>query len=123
MIIFSEITCRADNTPYVAAGLVGGTPVCYADLIDWNIFKNFLLECSVDSGVSVEVCTFGYGDGEKFDATPQEVAYMNRRCGMDNRFLEEHCELIMQHKIDIDLSAFGRSTKLSVHSYYNKEDN
>ena len=107
MIIFSEIICKADNTDYIAVGLVGGTPVCYADLINWNIFKNFLLECSVDSKVLVEVRTFGYGEGERFDATPEEVAYMKQRCGMNNRFLEERCELIRRHKIDIDLRYYG----------------
>lgn len=120
MIIFSEIICRADNTDYVAVGLVSGTPVCYADLIDWNIFKNFLLECSVDSKVTVEVRTLGYGEGERVEATPEEVAYMNMRCGMNDRFLEERCELIRRHKIDIDLRAFrNTSSRLSQVVSYN----
>lgn len=109
MIIFSEIICRADNTDYIAIGLVGGTPVCYADLIDWTIFKNFLQECTADSRITVEVRTLGYGEGEKLDATPEEVAYMNMRCGMNNRFLEERCELVRRHKIDIDLRYYGKS--------------
>lgn len=113
MIIFSEIICRADNTDYVAVGLVSGTPVCYADLIGWRVFQNFLAECTVDSRVLVEVRTFGYGESDKVDATTEEVAYMNMRCGMDNRFLEERCELIRRHKIDIDLSAYGKSPTLS----------
>jgi hypothetical protein len=108
MIIFSEIICRANDTPYVAIGLVGGTPVCYADLIDWNIFKNFLLECNADSRITVEVRTLGYGEGEKLDATPEEVAYMNMRCGMNDRFLEERCELVRRNKIDIDLRYYGK---------------
>lgn len=108
MIIFSEIICRADTTDYVAIGLVGGTPICYADLINWNIFKNFLLECDINSKVLVEVRTFGYGEGERFDATPEEVIYMKQRCGMNNRFLEEKCELIRRHKIDIDLNYFEK---------------
>ncbi len=113
MIIFSEIICRADDTDYVAVGLVSGSPVCYADLINWNIFKNFLLECSVDSKITVEVRTLGYGEGDQWDATPEEVAYMNMRCGMNNRFLEERCELIRRYKIDIDLTAFGNSPTLA----------
>ena len=117
MIIFSEIICRADNTDYVAVGLVGGTPICYADLIDWTIFKSFLQECRKDSRILVEVRTLGYGEAEKVDATPEEVAYMNMRCGMNDRFLEERCELIRRHKIDIDLSSFGRSTRMSVVRY------
>ena len=110
MIIFSEIICRANNTDYVAVGLVGGTPVCYADLIHWTIFRNFLQECeaeNADPRILVEVRTFGYGEGDKVDATPEEVAYMKQRCGMNNRFLEERCELIRRHKIDIDLRYFG----------------
>lgn len=108
MIIFSEIICRADDTDYVAVGLVSGSPVCYGDLIDWNIFKNFLLECTATSKVTVEVRTLGYGEGERWDATPEEVAYMNKRCGMDNRFLEERCEFIRRHKITIDLKYYGK---------------
>ena len=117
MIIFSEIICRADTTDFVAVGLVGGTPVCYGDLVDWTIFKNFLQECKRGSKIQVEVRTFGYGAAERVDATPEEVAYMDMRCGMNDRFLEERCELIRRHKIDIDLSAFGKSTRLSVISY------
>ena len=110
MIIFSEIICRANNTRFVAVGLVGGTPVCYADLIDWKIFQNFLNECNEKSKVNVEVRTFGYGEGpDKYDATPEEVAYMKQRCGMNDRFLEERCELIRRHKIDINLAYFGRT--------------
>ena len=108
MIIFSEIICRVDTTDYVAIDLVGGTPVCYADLINWNIFKKFLLVCNINSKVLVEVRTFGYGEDEKVDATPEEVAYMKQRCGMDDRFLEDRCELIRRYKIDIDLSNYGK---------------
>jgi hypothetical protein len=108
MLIFSEIICTANNNDCTAVGLVGGTPICYADLIDWTIFRNFLQECNEDSRVLVEVRTFGYGDEDTFDATPEEVAYMNMRCGMNDRFLEERCELIRRHKIDIDLSSYGK---------------
>ena len=120
MLIFSEIMCKANNTDWTAVGLVSGTPVCYADLIDWKVFQEFLSHCTKDSRVLVEVRTFGYGDDEKFDATPEEVAYMNMRCGMNDRFLEERCELIRRHKIDIDLSAFrNASSRLSQVVSYN----
>ena len=109
MIIFSEISCRSEDTPFVAWGLVGGMPVCYADLIDWNSFKNFLLECNADSKITVEVRTFGYGEEEQFDATPEEVAYMHKRCQMNDRFLEERCELIRRYKISIDLSCYCKA--------------
>ena len=117
MVIFSEVICKANDTDYIAVGLVGGTPICYADLIDWTIFRDFLMSCPKATRVLVEVRTFGYGEGEQLEATTEEVAYMNMRCGMNDRFLEERCELIRRHKIDIDLSAFGKSTRLSVVEY------
>lgn len=118
MIIFSEITCRADTTTFVSRGLVSGMPVCYADLIDWTIFQDFLKECTGDSRIMVEVRTFGYGEGpEEYDATPEEVAYMLMRLGRDERFLDTRCSKIRQYKIDIDLSRFGKSplSCLSLH--------
>jgi hypothetical protein len=113
MIIFSEITCRADTTSFVSRGLVSGMPVCYADLIDWTIFQDFLKECTQETKITIEVRTFGYGEGEQFDATAEEVAYMLQRCKMNERFCDTRCEKIRQYKISIDLSAFGKHIGLS----------
>lgn len=113
MIIFSEITCRANTTHFVSRGLVSGMPVCYADLIDWTIFQDFLKECTKETMITVEVRTFGYGEGDQFDATPEEVAYVLQRCKMNERFLDTRCEKIRQYKISINLAAYGKQIGLS----------
>ena len=107
MIIFSEITCKANTTELTTNGLVAGMPICYADLIDWTAFQKLLKKCDRTSKVTVEVSTFGYGEGEEWDATPEEVAYMKQRCNRDSRFLSTRCEKIGQRKLTINLSAYG----------------
>lgn len=105
MIVFSEITCRANTTDYVATGLVGGTPICYDDLAGWRIFDDFLQECEGSTRVNVEVHTYGYGEGYQVAATPEEVAYMLQRLKSNPDFLKDRCVKIRQHKIDIDWEA------------------
>jgi hypothetical protein len=107
MIIFSEITCTANTTERTANDLVCGMPVCYADLVDGAAFKRLLKKCDRTSSITVEVNTFGYGEGDEWDATPEEVAYMKQRCVRDSHFLSTMCEKIRQYKIGIDLSAYG----------------
>ena len=122
MIVFSDVICRANTTSFVSRGLVSGSPICYADLIDWTIFQDFLKECKVDSKLTIEVKTYGYGEDNgygKFDATPEEVAYMTLRARANERFCETRCDLLRQHKIDIDLSAFRKADRVLSHVTYN----
>lgn len=116
MIIFSEITCRANTTDFVSRGLVSGEPICYGDLIDWTVFRNFLQECRADSKITVEVRAYGYGEDDgfgKWDATPEEIAYMNMRAGQNERFFETRCHKIRpMYRVEIDLSAWA-TTELS----------
>lgn len=103
MIIFSEITCRADTTTFVSKGFVGGEPICYEDFSGWRIFEDFLKECKGPSKVLIEVQTYGYGEGpEQWEASPEEVAYMIERVKGNPRFLETKCiKTRKSYKVDI----------------------
>ena len=107
MIIFSNIVCRADTTSSVASGLVGGEPICYDDLAGWTVFEDFLKECPGHSNITVEVTTYGYGEGpDCWDATPEEVAYMMKRIEMRPDFLEARCtKTRMPYKVSISWEA------------------
>lgn len=105
MIIFSEITCKADTTDYVAKGLVSGTPYGFSDLAGWTFFEGFLAECKGTSKITVEVETYGYGENDgfgRFDASVEEVAYMLKRQQMNPRFLADRCEKISHHMLSIN---------------------
>lgn len=105
MIVFSKIRCTANTTSEVAEGLVGGSPIQYSDLQGWTCFEEFLDKLTKPSRVLVEVKTYGYGEDDgygKFNATPEEVAYMMQRIDMRPDFLETRCTKLRQHKVDID---------------------
>lgn len=100
MIIFSEIKATA-NTGEIYKGLVGGIPNGLTDLDGWKCFELYL--AGLDScTVEVKVKTFGYGEGDAFTATPEEVAYMYQRLKMREDFLESRCESLGGHKFSFD---------------------
>ena len=105
MIIFSKVKVTSDTTNFVGEGLCGGEPICYDDLAGWTFFEEVLNKCVGPSRIKCEVQTYGYGEDDgsgKFDATPEEVAYMQKRIDMRPDFLETRCQKTrMPYKVDI----------------------
>ena len=100
MIIFSKLTASA-STGETCTGLVKGIPCGFTDLEGWVFFEDFLNElgsCSVE----VKVQVFGYGEGDAFTASVEEVAYMYKRLEMRPDFLETRCESIDTHQFSFD---------------------
>ena len=68
-------------------------------------FEEVLNKCTGPSKIKCEVQTYGYGEDDgygKFDATPEEVAYMQKRIEMRPDFLETRCQKTrMPYKVDI----------------------
>ena len=89
MIIFSKVRVTSDTTNFVGEGLCSGEPI----------------KCAGPSRIKCEVQTYGYGEDDgygKFDATPEEVAYMQKRIEMRPDFLETRCQTTrMPYKVDI----------------------
>lgn len=75
MLIFSLVTLQRNNEK--AVFLVGGTPITTSDLKNYTAYEKFVK--SDETVDTMGVVTYGYGEGEKFDASPAEVAYMDLR--------------------------------------------
>ena len=105
MIIFSKVRVTSDPTDFVGEGLCSGEPICYADFAGWTFFEEVLAKCKGQSKVLCEVQTYGYGEDDgygTFDASPEEVAYMQKRLDMRPNFLETSCKKTrMPYKVDI----------------------
>lgn len=100
MIIFSKIEAKAD-TGEIFNGLVSGRPRNYMDLEGWKGFELYLAGLD-ETRVEVKVQPYGYGEGEEFTATPEEVAYMYQRIEMRADFLESRCEKLGAYKFSFD---------------------
>lgn len=85
-IRFSRISAMTEDAS--ALFLVGGCPTQQADLDGWTAFDSFVEDMPADKVITVKVETFIYGDGEIYDATPEEVAYFYQRISMRPDFLE-----------------------------------
>ena len=100
MLIFSELRATA-STGEIYKGLVSGIPNSLSDLDGWKCFELYLAGLDTCS-VEVKVRTLGYGEGDSFTATPEEVAYMYQRLKMRPDFLDTRCEYLGSHKFSFD---------------------
>ena len=100
MLIFSKITATA-ATGEIFNGLVSGRPQSLNDLEGWKGFELYLAGLD-ETSVEVKVQPYGYGEGEEFTATPEEVAYMYQRVEMRPDFLETRCSRLGGYKFSFD---------------------
>lgn len=85
-IRFSRITATAKTK--AAIFLASGIPSSKEELECWTAYKSFISELQKKESIDVSVETFEYGEGEPFDATPEEVAYIYMRENMRAGFIE-----------------------------------
>lgn len=101
-IRFSRISAMTNKAS--ALFLVGGIPATQEDLNGWTAFDSFVEDMPKDEVVTVHVETFVYGEGEVYDATPEEVAYFYQRIEMRPDFIESRTEKIAESDIILWLS-------------------
>ncbi|MBO4868352.1 MAG: hypothetical protein IJU41_00690 [Clostridia bacterium] len=89
---FSKVTLASENRR--TEFLVGGIPKRCADLNGWTAFEKFIDDTPLYQTVRVFVQTFLYGGEEPVDATPEEIAYLNKRTEMRSDFIETRTEKI-----------------------------
>lgn len=90
-IVFSKIILRADELE--AKFFACGTIRELGDLDPYTLYHEFTEEISSETDINVHVDTHIYGEGERFDATPEEMAYFTIRDRDDPTFLSR-CEKI-----------------------------
>lgn len=94
---FSRVSAMTNEK--AAVFLVGGTPETQSDLDGWTAFDEFVEDMPINTVITVHVETFIYGEGEAYDATPEEVAYFYQRIEMRPDFIESRTEKIDEFDI------------------------
>lgn len=93
---FSRVKLISDNK--AAIFLVSGQPRSKEDLIGWKAYDQF---SGMKEPVKAFVETFEYGDGEQFDATPEEVAYFYMRSEKRPDFIEARARKLSESEFVI----------------------
>ncbi len=89
-LLFSAVTVTSESDQ--AEFLVSGRPTERSDLEGWTAFDDLMSRVDSEQEIAVHVAACLYGDGEVFDATPEEVAYFTLRVARDEHFFYDHCE-------------------------------
>lgn len=88
-LLFSAVTASSDTDQ--AEFLVSGRPSNRSDLECWTAFDNLLSRVDTEQDIRIHVAACLYGEGEAFDAMPEEVAYLSLRAAKDEHFFYDHC--------------------------------
>lgn len=100
-IRFSRVKAEAEDRS--STFLVGGIPTAPADLEGWTAYQEFLRGSRDNEQITACVETFVYGDGEPFDATPEEVAYIYLRAARRPDFIEARTTKVADSEFSIPL--------------------
>ena len=71
-LLFSAVTVTSEDDQ--AEFLVGGIPKTYSELEGWTAFDNLMNTVDSEQEIQVHVAACLYGEGEPFNATPEEIA-------------------------------------------------
>ena len=99
-LLFSKVTLESNNEH--SSFLVGGYPTGSSDLEGYTAYEDFLLKADYGAEIAVHADVYTYGQNERFDAKPVEVAYLMNRMKMDPLFLEEHCSFVEDTDFFVD---------------------
>ena len=89
-LLFSAVTVTSEDDQ--VEFLVAGIPKTYSDLEGWTAFDNLISTVVSEQEIQVHVAACLYGEGEPFNATPEEIAYLTRRAEADENFFYDHCK-------------------------------
>lgn len=91
---FSRVKLVSEDK--AAIFLVGGLPRSEDDLKGWTACREFCKDISPKDPLLVDVETFEYGEGERFDATPEEIAYFYMRSEKRPDFVDKRAKKISE---------------------------
>ena len=94
-ILFSRIKAMTDKQ--AALFLVGGCPKSQEDLAGWTAFDSFADMLDDNETITVSVESFEYGEGEAYDATPEEIAYIYIRESKRPDFIESRAKKVDEY--------------------------
>lgn len=100
-IRFSRV--KAETEDRSSTFLVGGIPTAPVDLEGWTAYREFLRGSRGNEQITACVETFVYGDGEPFDATPEEVVYIYMRAARRPDFIEARTTKVADSEFSIPL--------------------
>ena len=90
-LLFSTVTATRESDKESKVFLARGIPKDYEDIEIYSGMDEILDVIDEDTTITIETESFTYGDGERYDATLEELAYMQMRMLEDENFLEGHC--------------------------------
>jgi hypothetical protein len=85
-----KVTAEKKNMMFLAPGAVRSLE----ELIHYKPYNDFITEVGKDSSIDTTLAVYQYGEGEKYNATFEELAYFTIRMKNGANFLKDHCKAL-----------------------------
>lgn len=101
-LLFSTVTATRESDKESKVFLARGIPKDYEDLEIYSSMDEILDGIDEETTITIETESFTYGEGGRYDATFEELAYMQMRMLDDDNFLEGHCTKVEENTFCIE---------------------
>ena len=103
-LVFTAVKVSAEkkSTLFLAPGAVRSLE----ELVHYKPYHDFLNEVGKEATIDTTLSVYQYGDGEKYDATFEELAYFTIRMKNGANFIKEHCKALGNPMLPIIISKY-----------------
>ncbi len=93
-VVFSKITAIRESDKETKTFLARGIPKSFDDLEMYSAMDEILDDIDEDTTITIQTESYIYGDAKRYEASFEELAYMEIRMSRDELFLENHCRKV-----------------------------
>ena len=91
-LVFTVVNSTADKKKLIF--LAPGAVRSIEELVNYKPYHEFVKELPKDSSIDTTLAVYQYGEGEKYGATFEELAYLTIRMNNGTNFLRDHCKAL-----------------------------
>jgi hypothetical protein len=91
-LVFTVVNSTAEKKKLIF--LAPGAVRSIEELINYKPYYEFVKEIPKDSTIETTLAVYEYGEGEKYTATFEELAYLTIRMNNGVDFLKDHCKAL-----------------------------
>ena len=102
-LVFTAVKAKTENE--CAEFLIGGVAESERDFECSTRYLELLERTGGEGEVEADMTVYEYGDGERYDATFEELAYLTLRMENTPNFLESRCNKICEKQLTFDLTS------------------
>ena len=111
-LVFTAVNAKIENES--AQFLIGGEAESEKDFECSTRYLEMVEKAGGEGNLEAEMTVYEYGEGERFNATFEELAYFSLRMEKDENFLDSRCHKLSEKTLTADLGGEPNQSFMSM---------